>query len=340
MIGENVKQLRQEKHIKQETLADYLGVSSQAVSKWETGASEPDISLLPSLATYFGISIDELFELPHAEQMERIENMIYAERRIKPQAFDRSVEYLERILKNAPDDAQVLSLLAALYNHRAHSDHETASYYAGRALDSDPKDDNNAWSAYLEANNAPCGDQWFDNHFSAIRFMKDYLARHPKNRSAILNLCECLLADRRCDEAEVLIEQLKGDYTYFSYRAKLAFARGEREDARAFWERGARENPQVWQAHDNLGEGYRMLGMPEKALEAFEMSFAVQKAPRYSDGLFAKAQVFEQLGNYDAAIAEYRRIIDCFREDWQITDGEEVDLELREIARLKELAAK
>ena len=41
MIGMNIKQLRQEKHIKQDTLADAIGVSAQAVSKWETGASDP-----------------------------------------------------------------------------------------------------------------------------------------------------------------------------------------------------------------------------------------------------------------------------------------------------------
>ena len=41
MIGKNIRQFRQEKHVKQETLADAIGVSSQAVSKWETGASDP-----------------------------------------------------------------------------------------------------------------------------------------------------------------------------------------------------------------------------------------------------------------------------------------------------------
>ena len=76
MIGMNIKQLRQDKHIKQDTLADAIGVSAQAVSKWETGASDPDIALLPKLANYFGVSIDELFEVPRSEKMERIQNMM------------------------------------------------------------------------------------------------------------------------------------------------------------------------------------------------------------------------------------------------------------------------
>lgn len=45
----------------QEALANQLGVTNQAVSKWESGQSCPDISLLPRLADLFGISIDELF---------------------------------------------------------------------------------------------------------------------------------------------------------------------------------------------------------------------------------------------------------------------------------------
>ena len=68
-IGKQIKFYRQEKQVKQEELAEYLGVSYQAVSKWETGASVPDIALLPKLAVYFGVSIDELFQIPYEEEM-------------------------------------------------------------------------------------------------------------------------------------------------------------------------------------------------------------------------------------------------------------------------------
>ena len=59
-LGTNLKNLRREKHLTQEDLADILGVSPQTVSKWENGLSAPDISLLPALADYYGISIDSL----------------------------------------------------------------------------------------------------------------------------------------------------------------------------------------------------------------------------------------------------------------------------------------
>ena len=62
-IGSNIRTLRQRKGLTQEQVATCLGVSYQAVSKWETGANTPDISLLPGLAALFGVPIDTLFSL-------------------------------------------------------------------------------------------------------------------------------------------------------------------------------------------------------------------------------------------------------------------------------------
>ena len=62
-IGSNIRTLRQRKGLTQEQVSAYLGVSYQAVSKWETGANTPDIALLPKLAVLFDVSIDTLFSL-------------------------------------------------------------------------------------------------------------------------------------------------------------------------------------------------------------------------------------------------------------------------------------
>lgn len=59
-IGKVISDKRKEKRITQEELANYLGISKPAVSKWESGQSYPDILLLPVLASYFNISVDEL----------------------------------------------------------------------------------------------------------------------------------------------------------------------------------------------------------------------------------------------------------------------------------------
>lgn len=59
-IAENISRLRRDKKITQDDLADFLKITKASVSKWETGQSYPDILLLPQIASYFDITIDEL----------------------------------------------------------------------------------------------------------------------------------------------------------------------------------------------------------------------------------------------------------------------------------------
>lgn len=59
-FGENLKRVREEKGITQQTLADYLYVTRQAVSRWEGGSRYPDLMTAKKMAQYFGISLDEL----------------------------------------------------------------------------------------------------------------------------------------------------------------------------------------------------------------------------------------------------------------------------------------
>ncbi len=72
-LGENIAALRRAAGLTQELLADRLGVTSQAVSKWERQLSCPDVSLLPAMAEVFGVAIDELFVSLDPEAESRID---------------------------------------------------------------------------------------------------------------------------------------------------------------------------------------------------------------------------------------------------------------------------
>ena len=61
-IGEKLRSLRRSRRLTQEQLAEALHLSSQAVSKWETGASCPDLDTLLRLAAFYGVSTDELLD--------------------------------------------------------------------------------------------------------------------------------------------------------------------------------------------------------------------------------------------------------------------------------------
>jgi len=60
IVGERIAKLRKSHNMTQKQLADELSVTYKAVSKWETGAGLPDISMLPALASVFNVSVDEI----------------------------------------------------------------------------------------------------------------------------------------------------------------------------------------------------------------------------------------------------------------------------------------
>lgn len=91
---------RREKGITQDELASYVGVSKASVSKWETGQSYPDISLLPVLASYFNISVDELIDyqpqMPR-EDIQKLYRKLSADFTAKP--FDSVLEDCRAVTK-------------------------------------------------------------------------------------------------------------------------------------------------------------------------------------------------------------------------------------------------
>ena len=75
-INENIKRLRQEKGITQERLAQFLGVTFQSISKWERSESYPDITLLPAIADFFSVSIDELLGVNRSRKEKEISDLL------------------------------------------------------------------------------------------------------------------------------------------------------------------------------------------------------------------------------------------------------------------------
>ena len=110
-IGNKIKTLRKQRGITQEQLAQSLGISFQAVSKWENNIALPDITLAPALASYFGVTMDELFEYNLKQTQQKIEEICdaaYVYRESDPQ---KSRAVLEEGLKAYPDNDILLNNL-------------------------------------------------------------------------------------------------------------------------------------------------------------------------------------------------------------------------------------
>lgn len=75
-LGENLKKFRLQRELTQEQLADVLGVSAQAVSRWENGTTYPDITLLPTIVSYFEITLDELMGMENWRSEEQLKELL------------------------------------------------------------------------------------------------------------------------------------------------------------------------------------------------------------------------------------------------------------------------
>ncbi len=76
-IGDTIKYLRREKDITQEELGDILGVSYQSVSRWENGTCYPDMELLPTIADFFGITVDNLLGVNKNIEQEKVSQYLF-----------------------------------------------------------------------------------------------------------------------------------------------------------------------------------------------------------------------------------------------------------------------
>lgn len=94
LIGTKIQTLRRNKNMTQAQLAEVLSVSAQSVSKWENHLSTPDISLLPVIARYFGITMDELFHY-------RLDALNYKERFIRFMADNGVLQFGEFKLRSS-----------------------------------------------------------------------------------------------------------------------------------------------------------------------------------------------------------------------------------------------
>lgn len=110
-MGEKIKTLRKARNISQEVLAQYLGVSFQSVSKWETGATLPDVTLIPAIASFFDVSTDELFDFNVMEMENRVIDLCIAAAEYRHSDPARSEQMLRDALKQYPGNDIILNNL-------------------------------------------------------------------------------------------------------------------------------------------------------------------------------------------------------------------------------------
>ena len=112
-ISEKLKQFRKARDLTQEQIADIFNVSPQSVSRWETGATYPDMELLPSIASYFNITVDELLGVDKRKDRERIEELRKeVESKWKSGHINDALEMLRNAVREFPHEYTLQTSLA------------------------------------------------------------------------------------------------------------------------------------------------------------------------------------------------------------------------------------
>ena len=119
MIGDKIRELRKARKLTQEQLAEHLNISSQAVSKWETGASSPDLDMLQRLAVFFRTTPDALLDFDLQRIDEEVKALVKDSCPFSGDPAEREAFYRDALKKYPNNELLLNYLLMVLPDSRA-----------------------------------------------------------------------------------------------------------------------------------------------------------------------------------------------------------------------------
>ena len=328
-ISEKIRQNRQRAGMTQEQLANKIGVSAQAVSKWENGVSMPDICLLPNLAEVFGVSIDELFDLTVEHKLNRIENRLDIDESFSDELFNEYKTFIEERLYFPEDRERALSLLANLYHKRMESDSKIVSKYARESILLHPEKKDCQW-LLSKAEGHVAWDWNIANHSTAIEFYKKVIDGdhiNPKSPLPFYFLIDNLIADNRYDEVEKYLEILRTLPAHKPvlidfYRAYVALGRHNLSLADEIINEAETKYVNDGDFLFEAAQYYAKIAQYDKAVIYYERYWTAKKPPRFTDALYGIAIIAKRQNNKEMAVSAYERILKCLIDEWGYTKND------------------
>ena len=336
-MGKEIRRLRNDRGLTQEALAAALNVSPQTVSKWECGNSMPDVQLLPEIAVFFGVTIDQLFAMTPEQQLERIENHIYSHGLLNEAEERQVTQQLLAIAEDPNYAGQAQLVLTVLYNSQAEQYRLLAVEHGKLAVEMTGGSREavselaNAWGSYMS-------DWNVRNHHALIAWYSDFCRRNPGNRGALMWMLDNLIDDRRLAEASEWLDVLSEiDDTFRTpmYRYMIALAAGDREASDELLCELENLTDQDWSWAVTLGDIHTLRQEYGKAIEWYRKAQDMQPSPKYTDSATSIAHICEIRGDKAGAIEAYQEVLRLMREDWGLVSGEECAEVERAIQRLQ-----
>ncbi len=277
-INDNIRKLRQQKRLSQEALGEVLGVSGQAVSKWEQGITSPDISLLPALAGFFGVTIDSLFQGTISRRYpgyggERGELVTsYTDENGTEKDFRLAAEALGEVILSGKASTEDYLDYGLLYHVRSRRDSDMALRYYHLAIEKGDNDRSLSWmAAHQQLTNLY---QWLGRLEEAIQEQKEWRDAEPDCAWAHVSYAYALSRAGRLEEAcAETMEALRldgEDINALTLAGDLCARTGQYDQALSYWDRAyARDSSQI-SCLFSKAELYASLGQTQEAIGQFE----------------------------------------------------------------------
>jgi len=305
-LGYAIKRLRTERGVTQEQLGEALGVSYQAVSKWENGAALPDIALLPELAVYFGVDIDTLFSIDNSDKLKRIDRVIEGHEKYSPENIDYIHSTLAKMLEDDPKNVDLLKRMVDLYWHMERDAAKEKDRYKKRI---------NKISPFEPYGHASKRGYW--RYHEEIGEYEAFTAQYPDWQQGWVYFAENCIAGHRLDKAEKAINRglALGVNAYLTaLLGDVEHIRGNTDSAAAYWDKAVEEQPGRADTIEYVAEKYASLGMVDKAIQLWERAY--EQDPNILSPLYSLAFLYADLNRDADAIAQWEEIIRRLKEDW------------------------
>ncbi len=282
ILSANLKNLRQAKQLTQESVGECLNVSAQTVSRRECGTTFPDVTLLPQIAEFYGVTIDDLFRkraVAYENYAQRLSSIYEASRETAD--FLRVEQEFKKLIARQEYSAEDLRTFGIMYQFMMMDCREKALYWLERALQECTAEDSTVRRRIIEQQ-MRLGALLGKAEEAVVR-QKEVLEQDPGQAENWVLLVVALIHAKRYEDAYARVTQAIEKF------------------------------PEEWELYIHAGDVYGFLGKFQEALAFAEK--ALKMRPDYVDAKYTKACCFAKMRRIEDAYHMHMEIAEDLRRD-------------------------
>ena len=306
-ISENIKKLREAQHLTQEQLANSLGISYQAVSKWENAVTTPDVMMLPLIAQVFGVSIDDLFK----SQIDAYENEAkrwlskYDSSHNQDDFIRADIEFKKLFESNEYNDDDI-RLYGVLYEFHMNYCKDKALEQYDIIISKDKKDE----TYYAACRKKNCLLCRIGQGEEQISYWEDRVKEEDSSINEYICLLDACYWTKQYDKAAgyferaetVFGEEAKNNYSLYAYGGDIYRALKKYDEAFKCWRKALDINDYYMDAWFSMGFSYADLGDYVNAAEIWKKVIDMLTSRGFTDDVkwprellrFAESKIGDQ----------------------------------------------